>query len=869
MANFKGGESRNSENSTRPITSENDFNDIIPKFDTLEDVNNDFLNILEKPFFVRSIPWASTVTSGTHLPTSNINVPADLMTNQLVKTPFRASRYWKGTVCLNFQVVGTPLHQGLVLAYFKPNNLTFNLATSISDAMAAPHVCLYANKSTSACLEVPFTVPTTYASTLFDLIQAGSFYNSDVSKYINSLGTVSLIVVSPLDSMSTKTVSITVTASFKNVSFKTPANVNIGTDATANKFIDGEGKKIQIVGRQASVLAMIASAALPNVVKLVKDGIDRAGKKFFKWVGLDKPTDPRIHERMKSAQHGSYNNTTGVELIDRLTMNTENLSVAPRDIFPCEYDEMSMDYILSKLSYVKSFYVRNTDEIGSLRCTIPIGPFCTQLLLGDNTDVPVITKMAMLTRYWRGTMRYTFKISGTDMHMCKLTFVKVYGLGDYATPPAFVDLVNYDTEIIEINSGGQEITIDCPYNSPLVMATTDMYYQSSFRQNGILFIYISSPLQYPASAQPYITVSTYVSAGPDFSFYGPCEFPYWAPQTNLKSLLYRKDIGEFLTDNEYSERLTERLVLYPDYINMSSNDNVDFVGYSPLSEEDAERQKVVIDKYKESIKVVPKQSLIINKDSLATPMGVQDECSEEPHEVQAKIGKMAPIRHLRDLTRRYVYVAAVPMAATLTLRLNNIFRAWVNNSPLGLLANFYDAFYGGLRFKIVYNQGSTTHKTQVFYKHPTMNSTPLIPTIDPPSATAVTNSNWATTYATITSSPPGYTPLYVTQNHIDCTVEFEVPLETPFRFTKIHQVLENTVETDFAADLGYLMLTVPAAAVSGTVIRIYVAMADEARFGIFNHNSPITINPTAAGLPTNLARPFPPTLVRYFSNSDV
>jgi len=855
MSNFEG-DSRNSENTTRHITSEDTLNANIPTFDTLEDTRNDFSNILEKPYFIKTIAWASTVAPGINLPFSNINIPEDIMTNKMVKAPFETSRFWKGTVCLNFQAIGTPLHQGLLMAYFKPNNATFNIANSISDALASPHVCIYANKSTSTCLEIPFCVPTTFASTLYAR-NTGNYYNSDVSKFINSLGTVTLMVVSPLDSSSTKTISVTVTASFKNIMFKTPANFSIAIPAPLQKEESG----VQMV-RQSAILATIATAALPNVVKFIKDGIDRAGKRFFKWVGLDNPTDPRIHERMKSAQFGSYNNTTGVEMLDRLTMNTENLSIAPPDLFPSTYDEMSMDYILSKLSYLKSFYVRNTDAVGSVRCTIPIGPFCSQLVTGDNNEVPIITKMAMLSRYWRGTMRYTFKVSGTDMHTCKLTFVKVYGLGDYAQPPAFTDLVNFDTEIIEVNSGGQEIVIDCPFNSPLVMATTDMYYQSSYRQNGILFVYISSPLQYPSSAQPYITISTYVSAGPDFSFYGPCEFPSWVPTNNLKSVLFRRDIGEFLDDQEYAIRLKEKLELAPSQVNVSSVSNMDIVGYAPLSTSETEAQTKAIDSLK-----MDRQSLVNN--NIPTAMGTEEECLEDPHKIQPKIGKMAPIKHLRDITRRYVYVAAIPMAAVVTLRLNNIFRAWINNSPIGLLSNFYDAFYGGLRFKIVYNQGSTTFKTQVFYKHPVMNSAFQLPIADPPSTTVTTNANWATTYTTISSTPPSYTPLYVTQNNIDCTVEFEVPLETPFRFTKIHQALENTPETDFAADLGNVIFTMPAAGVAGTVVRIYVSLADEARFGIFNHNGPVTMLPAAAGNSTNLERPFPPSQVRYFSNSDV
>jgi len=829
------------------------MNSLLTNTPTLSNVENNFMNIVNKPFHIKTFQWTGVAAPTVNLATATTLIPQDLLINDMVKVPFQTSRYWKGNICLEIQALGTPMHQGLLVVYFKPlaSSLPLAKADSINDALASPHVFIYANQSTSACLTIPFCVPTGYASTVFT--QGASVYNREISSFISNLGYVNAMVITPLDSSSTTTINVAMSAIFKNMEFKVPKNElmvvplkvaektpeeiakeksDFAKKKELEKSIGGKQKRdigedsisqdIKFQAMLMPALATIATAALPNVIRFVRDGIDRFNKKFWTWIGLDKPTNPLVNENVRVTTTTNYNNTVGIVPLDRLTMHTNHLSLAPSTVFPCEYDEMSMDYILSKHQFVKQFTIKETDVIGTAMCTIPIGPMCVPPVLRENVNLPIITKLAMCTKYWRGDIDFHFRVSATDMQTCKILIVKTYGLGAYTSIPKYTDLVNFDCETIEINHGGQEFTVSCPYNSPVPMSCNDMYYQSSYVQHGELFVYILTPLQYPVSAQPYITMSVYITAGKNFSFYGPTEYATFLPSYNYTT---------------------------------AGKDEA-----SILDAEKIEAKKKL-------------EKLEIKLQSVQVALGDLEEDSEVPQEVKPVLNHMAPIKHLRDIFRRYYLTRATKFntsTGVIVFKLSDIFRSRLYNTPLSMLSNFYEGFRGGLRFRLVSPVITQGYKVSAYYSFPLLNTSTT-----PPSATTMqTNLNegasWEFDAPATTPGPLNYIQAFVTYNQVDSCLDFEIPNENPFLWNKIHNTSTLGSTTDFSADLGYLYVVFPKETYgisSAPLYRLYVSMADESRVGIFNHNTSVFLQNNTGEIASNFNAAVPASYDKYFSKS--
>jgi len=828
------------------------MNSLLTKTPTLSDVENNFMNIVNKPFYIKTFQWVGTATPSVNLSTATLLIPQDLLVNDMVKVPFQTSRYWKGNICLEIQALGTPMHQGLLVVYFKPlaTSLAMAKADSINDALASPHVFIYANQSTSACLTIPFCVPTGYASTVFSL--GTTVYNRDISTYISNLGYVNAMVITPLDSPSTTTINVAVSAIFKNMEFKVPKNelmsvavkevqrtqeeiakdkADLKKKKDLEKSVGGKQKRdideddvshdIQFQAMLMPALATIATAALPNVIRFVRDGIDRFNKKFWTWIGLDKPTNPLVNENVRVTTTTNFNNTVGIVPLDRLTMHSNHLSLAPPTVFPCEYDEMSMDYILSKHQFVKQFTIKDTDTIGSALCTIPIGPLCVPPVLRENTNLPIITKLAMCTKYWRGDIDFHFRVSATDMQTCKILVVKTYGLGAYSSIPNYTDLVNFDCETIEINHGGQEFTINCPYNSPVPMCTNDMNYQSSYVQHGELFVYILTPLQYPVAAQPYITLSVYVTAGKNFSFYGPTEYPFFFPAYNYSLI---------------------------------------------LKGEEASLEKAKEKDMKEEVKL----------QSVQVALGDLQQDSEEPQEVQPVMNHMAPIKHLRDIFRRYYLFRATTVPAStsngvVAIRISDIFRSRVYNTPMSMLSNFYDGLRGGLRIRLVSPAITQGYKISAYYSFPLLNTSNTQPSAYNIQSNIFEGASWDYTLSASGPGPANYIQAFVTYSQMDSCLDFEITNENPFMWNKIHNTTALTYSSDFTSDMGYLYIVFPKELTKLSPLppyRLYVSMADETRVGLFNRNTSVFL-PNSAGeiLSSNFNLTVPSIYDKYFSKS--
>jgi len=787
--------------------------------------------LLNKPLFIKTFDWVKTTATNGNITGAALQVPSDLLINDVIRAPFNTSLFYTCKMCFHIQVIGTPFHQGALLVYYKPNNgfATAFPADSINDAQIAPSVILYANQSTPACLEIPFSCPTNVANTDFDTV-GKPYYNNRFTKFGSNIGAIYAKVIVPVDSQSTTTVRVSYYVTFQDIKFFVPKNGTMIAPLSNTQKLDNNTKEPE-KSKEYLVFEMetIAAMAMPSIGKFIKDGIDKVQNKVFKMVGLDKPTQPLVTETERMTTTTNYNHTEGVVPLDRMTMFTSHITTADKTTFPSEFDEMSMSYILRKEQYVSNVYTRSDDAVGKCIFSIPMSPLCVPIITGTNTGVPIQTRMYMLSKYWRGQLRYHFKFSMSDMQMAKLIFVKAYGIGNFSKFPLLTDLSNYDTETYEINKGGQEVIIKCDYNAMTEMLFNTFDYASGTLQHGQLFVYVLQPVQYPASALNYITATVSISCGEDFSFYGPAEYQYIRPN-NLANFAARAIQGKETLEFQ-SESLDKK---------------------APTGDKKVEPNKNVDIGCLQDI--VPSTVPSCSTNTTDLPF------SPRPH-----IHNMAPITHIRDMLRRYVQCSAFKAQDVQVFKIADLFREIKYCSVFTHLSDFYYAFKGGLRFRLMLPSLIQGQKVKAYYRYPLPNTSTTTGVNYLPSQTlpgrTLTAASFNYVYDVADTNGPVFVPLLLTVNQVDCHLDFEITIENPFKYNVVHQAANLAFEDDIATDLGTLLIAFPPDYVTKEC-GLFVSLADEARFGMLCYNPPIYVH--IPSINSDFASSLPATAAQFY-----
>ena len=145
--------------------------------------------------------------------------------NNLQNMPFDRFIYWNGDVELTLQVTGTPFQQGLAVFYFYP--LANGSTVDLENTPACHHLFLTPEMSTTSTMVIPFRYPRSYLNT----------YTKGASQ--ESLGTATLRVFSPLQSIDQTSATITLYSSFPNASFTIPRPLQaegVGASRVSNVY---------------------------------------------------------------------------------------------------------------------------------------------------------------------------------------------------------------------------------------------------------------------------------------------------------------------------------------------------------------------------------------------------------------------------------------------------------------------------------------------------------------------------------------------------------------------------------------------------------------------------------------------------------
>lgn len=482
----------------------------------------DFSRILNKPFFIGYGSWTTSQAVGVRI--ANINIPNDLFINQLAKIPFEASTLYRAKLRLLIQVAGTPMHQGTLLCSAVPvgfGSFMTNAGSLINNLMAAPHVFMSANESTSVALEIPFYVNSKLMKSDVDRTTVSPQF-AEVN-YAQAVIYVLNQLAAPTSGSTALTVSIH--AEFLDLEFYGPhTDVSYLTPTlVAQGFVEGA----------RYILTKAIDSTFSTAEVMAGDFLDLFRQALRYYTGLHAPSVPALANKSHVVARQNYSSVDKPVQYEKLDPYYDFDRICKDAIFDTTRDEMLVREIISKPQYLGNFVVKVADTPGTLCWARPMSPFqqsLTGFYIDPFTGSSVTTTgfsslfqiFYYLTKYWRGTIKIHIQSVMTNFHYCKLLVGKDYsirkqGLISY---PTFASVSNLLTDTLEFSAGGQVHTIEIPFMSPLEQLPCSLEWDNIMSQMGMYYIYLLQPLVANGTVPTEVRFNMYISAGEDFQFYG-------------------------------------------------------------------------------------------------------------------------------------------------------------------------------------------------------------------------------------------------------------------------------------------------------------------------------------------------------------
>lgn len=513
-------------------------------------------NMVKRPCFIKTLDWSVSQPALTVL--ARLRVPEDLLTQDIVQAPFRNFVFWRGEPELNLQVTATPLHQGLLAAFFVPLTASDKIDVDIASNRASFSInqCVYlsANTNTSAVMNIPFN----HIQGYIDLT------NPDDNIQVKSMGYIYVVVMNQLAAAaaSTTTVSVSLFSRFLNSEFKVP------------RFLKPQGNSTSIINNWKNV----AGATMPISTK--GDDIDLG----LEIPGLDKPNIPMATGVVLPRSHNFMNFSTGFEFNDKLQIESCGQALTTTETFATDMDEMAMDFLKRKFSYLSTVTFDGRLTPGSIIDTWSISPFPLQskMLINKNLEVPLLTYISYPFEFWRGGITFKFQVVATSFQTGKLFFAINFG----SVVPS-TDLAQATSQYgaaFELNQGTNEFEYTIPYvaltSFKKIPNSTALTLNSCL---GCCSLLVLQPLVSPNNTPTSIEINVYVAGGDDFELHtiGMSNniIPVFNPPPASKLLKPQSSVAPMNSEQSDVNLSKNEHILSPTQ-NISKVENIQFGSYT-------------------------------------------------------------------------------------------------------------------------------------------------------------------------------------------------------------------------------------------------------------------------------------------------
>lgn len=390
-------------------------------------------NYLSRPIKLFSEKWA---VNGSYI--KNVDVYNDLcFSNVEYRKRLQTYAYFRGKVKARIVINGSPFWYGRIIAAFVPFTNSNAALTDASQNQSRlntylsqlPHVFVDPNSSNSVELEVqPYMVRNWLRLNIANTDGGAGDFDNLPHLFISSINNLS-----NANAASTGSVEISVFAWFEDPEVSVPTQVFLG--APPSNLVNQGAKKLKsmvpkedteekasmnskpVISSVASTIStgLGAMSSLPVIGPFMKAGAVASGavSSIAKMFGFSRPMQLADTHRFFPEAINNLSSTSGVFTGYKMSVDPhQGVTVDPRVAMLDGTDELSIQHIASKSSYIHSFPVNeNTTAIGSF--------MVTPLLSNIVDSVEQFSSCAFAAfpfTYWRGTVRIKFQVVASSFH---------------------------------------------------------------------------------------------------------------------------------------------------------------------------------------------------------------------------------------------------------------------------------------------------------------------------------------------------------------------------------------------------------------------------------------------------------------------
>lgn len=482
---------------------------------------------LTRPRLISTFTWQESTLSGVkatlypwQLYFADVNMTDKLRGFSLlraklhVKVLINGSPFYYGSLC----AVYTPLD-----GWRRDTTNTGDLSMKLISSSQKPHMWLDNQNCSTAQMELPFIFPYPY----LDISE---------SSMLRSMGKLELIQYAPLlsaNGVSGNNIDVQVYAWAEDVQLSGPTNMPIvqsefvgdtqlSTVASNVANVAGKLDKVPIIGPYAKATEMAA-----NAVGSVAN--------FFGFTNVPNISDVAPMKPMVF----QLASTELSEPTQKLSLQTKQETAIGQQLHGgSAEDDLVIERFASRSSYLTSSVWTTTSVPGDSLFACPVIPN----LFGRSDTQIAFTPVGWLAnhfQYWRGPMKFTFRVVRSPFHRGRLQISWDSRTGVLNQGPVLGN-PNTITKIMDLD-GEDEVSFVVPYMQPELFQTMSEQLtgnnipQPVFsvdssppatlypKANGIINVRVMNRLTAP-EASSSVTLLVFVSAAEGFEFAGPADF---------------------------------------------------------------------------------------------------------------------------------------------------------------------------------------------------------------------------------------------------------------------------------------------------------------------------------------------------------
>lgn len=550
-------------------------------------MSQDLATYLRRPRLIYSYAWAENGADGLK---ASFNPWSLFYNDPNMAAKLRGFSMLRSNLHLKFLVNGSPFYYGSLLACWNPlsgwradTGASATAGMALVTASQKPHVWIENQNMSSVQMVLPFLFPYPYIdiSIVQNLIDMG---NIDLYQYAPLLSA---------NGTGAQFIDVQVYAWAEDVDLSGPTDLPVlQSDFKINGQVSATASAVAGAAKSLEKAPIIGPYAMAT--KTVANGVGQIAS-YFGYTNVPVIEDVKPIKQMPFQLASAHIS----EPANKLSLQPkQEIALGASQHGGDVEDELAISHFAGRTSFVVGSDWTTTAPPGEALFTTAVNPAMFQKTASSIAHTPV-SYLAQHFQYWRGSLRYTFKLVRSPYHRGRIQISWDRSATNLNVGPT-VGNPNTYTTIMDLDEDS-EASMVVPYMQPqqflktfAIDNTGTVIWNTTSapagpypaRCNGVLSVRVVNRLTAPeASSSARLLV--FVSAEPDFEFAAPREFnnvngTNWLGLSYLTTAVAQSDIKrsdaseahefakEAAVNDLYKEVFGERIVSMREYLHRSS-----------------------------------------------------------------------------------------------------------------------------------------------------------------------------------------------------------------------------------------------------------------------------------------------------------